>query len=99
MNSSHGPRPKPSRTPTFLVQSVSERRSRPFTYARRRATPGATCRSRRGSACVVEDFRLSDAEDVDELLDGGGALLQRDALVGRQVDLDDLLESARAELA
>src|SRR5438045_1438314 len=41
----------------------------------------------------------SNAEHVDEFLNRRGALLKRDALFGRQVDLDDLFEAARAELA
>src|ERR1700730_4859656 len=42
---------------------------------------------------------LSNAEHVDKFLDRRRALLQRDALFGKQVDLDDLLQPSRAKFA
>src|SRR5437763_11287389 len=47
---------------------------------------------------VTLNFDL-DSEHIDKFLNRRRALLKRDALLGRQVDLDDLFEAARAELA
>src|SRR5947208_2659542 len=44
-------------------------------------------------------FKYLNAEHVDEFLNSRRALLKRDALLRGQVDLDDLFEAARAELA
>src|SRR5580765_7123937 len=40
----------------------------------------------------------SDLDDVGEFLDGRGGLLQRRILLRRELDLNDLLHAARAEL-
>src|SRR5438876_279082 len=42
---------------------------------------------------------MSDFDDINELLDCRRRFLERRVFVGRERDLDDLLESARAELA